>query len=95
MRRTLLLAAALLSGCGDWPDLGIDGAVTGEPALVPFEQVAAPGALHGAEAEAAAEADAALTARSEALRDRAATAGLTPEDRSALDALRARPRPGG
>ncbi len=95
MRPIPLLAALLLGGCADWPDLGIDPEVVGAPRLVPFDEVAAPGALFGAEAEAAAEAEADLLARSEALRARAAAAGLGPEDRRALDALRARPRPGG
>ena len=95
MRRVLLLSVLLLPGCGDWPDLGRAGEGTGEPRLVPFDEVAAPGALQGAEAEAAEAADAALLARAEALRARAAASGLTPEDRVALDALRARLSPGG
>lgn len=94
MRRALLPATLLLSACGAWPDLGIDAEVTGEARLVPFDRVAAPGALHGAEAEEAAEADAALLARAEALRARAAEVDLDDDDRRALDALRDRPGPG-
>jgi hypothetical protein len=45
--------------------------------------------------EAAAEADAALLERAEALRARAATLGPGEDDRATFDALRARPAPGG
>lgn len=90
-----LALALALSACGDWPDLGIDGGSAGEARLVPFDAVVAPGALYGDEATEAAEADAALLARAEALRARAAATGLSPEDRARLDALRDRPRPGG
>jgi hypothetical protein len=88
--RPLLLLAALgpLAGCGDWPDLGVGGEVAGYPELVPFDQVAAPGLGADAAAEAAAETDAALIARAEALQDRAAGIAPTDEDRDAFDRLR-------
>jgi hypothetical protein len=96
MRRSLVLAGlALLAACGDWPDLGLDDEVTGYPRLVPFDEVAAPGAMAETEAAEAAEADAQLIARAEALRARAAGLGLSEEDRDALDGLRLRPAPGG
>jgi hypothetical protein len=91
MRRALLLAGlALLPACGDWPDLGVGDEVAGYPRLVPFEEVAAPGEVAGAETEEAAEADAALIARAERSAPRGSAAPL-PEDRDAFDALRARP----
>jgi hypothetical protein len=88
--RPLILIAMLgpLAGCGDWPDLGVGGEVTGYPELVPFDQVAAPGAVAGEATEAAAEADAALIARAEALQGRAAGVAPTDEDRDAFDRLR-------
>jgi len=91
----LLASLVLLAACGDWPELGLDDEVTGFPRLVPFDEVAAPGVLAEAEAAEAAEADARLLARAEALRARAATLGATAEDRAAFDALAARPAPGG
>jgi hypothetical protein len=95
MRRVLLLAGlALLPACGDWPDLGVAEEVTGFPQLVPFDEVAAPGEIAEGETEAAAEADARLLARAEALNARAATLGQNGEDRDIFDALRARPAPG-
>lgn len=95
MRRALVLAVLVLPACGAWPDLGLDAEVTGEGRLLPFDRVAAPGALRGAAAEAAAETDAALLARSEALRVRATAAEIDAEDRRALDTLRARSGTGG
>ena len=89
MRPLILLGALLpLAGCGDWPDLGVGGEVTGYPQLVPFDQVAAPGEGAEAAAEAAAETDAALIARAEALQGRAASVAPTDEDRDAFDRLR-------
>lgn len=94
MRRAFLLAGfALLSACGDWPELGLGDEVDGFPRLVPFDEVAAPGDLVGEEAEAAAEADAALLDRAEALRARAEAVGPSDEDRDAFDALRGRALP--
>jgi hypothetical protein len=94
MRRALSLAGlALLAACGDWPELGIDAEVAGFPVLVPFETVVAPGETAAAEAARAAEADAALLARAEALRTRAATLAPDADDRRVFDALRARPAP--
>lgn len=96
MWRALLLAGlALLGACGDWPDLGIDDEVSGFPVLVPFNEVAAPGAIAADAAAEAAEADAQLIARAEALRARAAALGAGDEDRATFDALRSRPAPGG
>jgi hypothetical protein len=92
MRRAFLLAGlALLPSCGDWPDLGVGDEVAGYPRLVPFEEVAAPGDVAPAAQEEEAEADAALIARADALRTRAAGTAPSPEDRGAFDALRARP----
>ncbi len=93
MRRGWLLATLMLAGCGDWPDLGVDGEVTGYPRLVPFDQVSAPGELTAEAVEAAAEEDAALIARAEALRGRASGALPTDEDRDAFDRLRGRAVP--
>jgi hypothetical protein len=96
MQRALLIAGlALLGACGEWPELGIDAPVSGFPELVPFDTVVAPGEVAAAEVEAAAEADAALLERAEALRARAATLGPGEDDRATFDALRARPAPGG
>jgi hypothetical protein len=89
-----LLAVLGLGACGDWPDLGLDDEVEGFPRLVPFDEVVAPAEIAGEEADAAAQADADLIDRAEALRDRAAVGLLTDEDRDAFDALRRRAPPG-
>jgi hypothetical protein len=96
MRRAFLLAGlALLAACGDWPDLGVGEEVTGFPRLVPFDQVMAPGEMADDAAEEAAEADAALLERAEALRARAVAGGLSDADRDAFDDLRRRAPSGG
>lgn len=93
MRRAWLLAALMLAGCGDWPDLGVGGEVASYPRLVPFDEVSAPGERTAEAVEAAAEADAGLIARAEALRGRASGALPSDEDRDAFDRLRGRAAP--
>lgn len=91
MRRAILLAGlALVASCGDWPDLGLEEEAAGYPRLVPFDEVVAPGEMAGEAAAEAAEADAALLERAEALRARAADIGAAEAERDAFDALRRR-----
>jgi hypothetical protein len=84
----LLVPIGLLAACGDWPDLGVGGEARGYPRLVPFDEVAAPGLAADDALAAAAETDAALIARAEALRERAAGVAPSDEDRDAFDRLR-------
>ena len=96
MRRAFLLAGlALLAACGDWPDLGVGEEAAGFPRLVPFDEVVAPGEMADGAAEEAAEADAALLERAEALRARAEAVGPSDAERDAFDDLRRRARTGG
>ncbi len=90
-RALVLVTLAALAGCADWPDLGIaPAAEDGYPALVPFDDLLGPANMTAEEREEAAEIRAELLSRAEALRRRAATLDLPPEDRAALEALVAR-----
>lgn len=90
MRRTWypILLTAALAACADWPVLDADDSdATGWGRLAPSAALDAETVLPSETLEAEAEATAALEARAEALRARAATTGLSPADRAELDAL--------
>ena len=83
-----ILLAAALAACGDWPVLEADDSDATEwGRLAPSAALDARTVLPPETLEDEAEATAALEARADALRARAATTGLSPEDRAELDAL--------